>query len=1379
MQLRAVWHGGDRPFEGEAALTLRALPADAVVHGARVHLVPRSAEPGRPFEERFVLAGSPSGTDLRAGDWAVTVRTLDGVIEVDLGARRTVTRVLGPGLEQAMLAVELGGIFVDVGRRGTVLAPGDVRFTLGADGVLPAITTRTLRLFPADRSGARVDAVCVRTAPSGVTVRLGDLAPFWSRPGELAVPATSLDVGPVLQAFLARAPVRDGIADVPLVLHSDALARLDVVVEVDHLRRASALPDGLPEATLTFGAAGVSQGVQPLQLRLPPGARVAAGDTTGSVVGSFAATRLAALDPAAAPGPDGTAAVPLAGPGMVATPLVLQESTAIVGVDLRLAATTADAVVDLLLREDDGGRPTGRDLMARPLPVPLSRAAQGGLTWVTATLPDPLRLVAGSTVWLVAQCQDGEAVWATAPAPAPAAPAPGAITALVSADGGFSWRDAGGTGGPVLAAAGARWQPATFRMPVALRVGTSGVDVPLTRFEPLGRLELDLGLPELGPAVTAAAAAAGPAPHPTGELLTDGALREWTSVGRDLGTPASLRTSGDATALAVSPDGTTAWIGTSAVVADVIVPAVEAVDLACGERTPPIPLPRVEPAAGATGVTGVTVLAVHPGGRRLYAGVGAVLAVVDPDAGTAAAVPLPRRVTGLATSPSGDLLYVAFDERAPGDVPALVAYATDALDDVALTGADPASARRATADLPDGLRPLALATPGTGPTATGTSSTSSGTGPTGTGPTASVAVLCDRADQAAGSAVLLFGAALDRVAEPVELHAGLPRALALSRSGSQVAVVSASAGDGDPSRLVLVDLASPGTPAGVDLDGEPVAVALDPDEPIAYAALQGGTVVPVDLGPSPVARAGVDAQVGTVAGLAVVGDGAAVALASRPSVDTGVHLIGSHDQAVTVIPVGVPVPQAWTVVSGRVRPWCAPGYGRATLLGALPRETPDQRSTVLAQVVPAPAGAPVELGFDALADRSPRGPACVAEVRWLGSGCSPGRVDTVPIREVDPADPAAAGRAGDPALRLLRHGARLTAPADAAQAEVRFVVPPGRIAAVGGVSLAAVAGALADPGLRRLADGTGGASSGPGWTVVSGGPPTVDLVDDAVRLSAGGRQELVLEQVTAVPAAADVTLTLRGRPAVGPDPVRVELRWTTAAAAPTGVPGEAVLVLPSGPGDLDLVAGRTRVPEGIAAAAVRVVVPAGGSLDVQEIGLDAVNAVPVPWRFTAQAPGQLAVREVTVRYDVRPVPPPGAPTSGRCPPSAPDGRRPDPDEPCCDCPGAGTPGDGTATARTVAVIPVLALGPGAAPEPSLPRVAGIGRRRLQRLASRGLGTADRVARLDAAQVRGVLPGVGRDVALRLVVAARDAAADAREDGDRDGDGDGDGVTIAG
>ncbi|MDQ4025427.1 MAG: hypothetical protein M3217_08050, partial [Actinomycetota bacterium] len=547
MRLTAAHSAGPDPFEGDLTVHLHGLPPDAVVRSARVKLVPAVPldEDEEPFTYRL-LPGDAEGHGF-------TVTSGAGYAEVDLHARRTLRHVAGSWDQGTTLQADAGGLFLKIAADGTIAGPDDEELILDmgesagvqdtVESDVPGVTVSRFRLS-ALRGAPGVDEVTIRSVATNVSVRAGSLPPFWTRVGELAAEVTTPDFAAILQEALRTAEVVNGSTRVALTVHSDALCRLDVECEVEYERSQSALPAGLPEATFAFDHGSLATGSPaPLSVELPVGAIVTPGATAGRLTGAFESSRVLA-------GALGAVSPPFfvkIAPGRSqAHPLEAAADERISGLDLLLRAAPAGASLDLTLVSDADGKPWDQPLLARPVNVRVTRAPSGTATWIGAALPADVRLDAGRRYWVVLQCLDGEAEWGCESGPSEA---PGLHTSI---DEGLSWRPSAAVGadGPLVAFVRLRKVPETFEMPVRLEVGEpSRIDVAhlgtprvagaaklvaLDRFAPLGRLELDLNLPELGAALDGTATEALPAACPAVEHLSNGDFRTWVTEEEEL-----------------------------------------------------------------------------------------------------------------------------------------------------------------------------------------------------------------------------------------------------------------------------------------------------------------------------------------------------------------------------------------------------------------------------------------------------------------------------------------------------------------------------------------------------------------------------------------------------------------------------------------------------------------------------------------------------------------------------------------------------------------------------------------------------------------------------------------------------------------------------
>lgn len=541
MKMHDCYWGSDDPFEGDRMLWLRSLPAEARVTKATLVLTPVTPSNGKRFKETFVFNATVGADELNAEDWGVNkIPEEPGpFVEVDFHARRTLAAVRGiqgsnignvPGTETlgASLQVDMGGSYVGIANDGTFMAPDKTPWvvTLSSEETeatpLPGLTVNKFRLSasqdPANLEDTTLEVtkVTIRPIPTNVSVRLGQMAPFWTRLGELAIGETSPDFADVLNAFLVEAQIENGFYAIPFVVHSDTIARLDVTLDIDYVIEQPVLPPHLPEVTIPYNFStvpGVDEALTTVSL--PREAIPVSGGRTGAQVrGEFESTRVAS-------GPIGEE--PTAFPVLVspkcalAQPLKSGIEIAVTGIDLPLANTQPGlAGLHVAIQSDADGKPSGEVLTNAEVRV--EKPLPGQSAWGTATLPSEFRVLPGVRYWLALQSQVGQAYWNVIPGTADE-------PALQSSrDGGLSWRMATepGVTAPLAALFRLRDTPDRFTVPVQLQIGKGAHAVRhwLDEFAPLGRVEFSFDLAEklseylAGPAVLS--------PCGTGELLTNG-----------------------------------------------------------------------------------------------------------------------------------------------------------------------------------------------------------------------------------------------------------------------------------------------------------------------------------------------------------------------------------------------------------------------------------------------------------------------------------------------------------------------------------------------------------------------------------------------------------------------------------------------------------------------------------------------------------------------------------------------------------------------------------------------------------------------------------------------------------------------------------------
>jgi hypothetical protein len=511
------YFGGGDPFEGDRKIWLYSLPAGARVTKVAVILTPAKGA-SNLFEE---IINFPVGKD--QGDWSATKAKGSGFCDVDFHARRTLVDITGSGgdatgsVVEAELQVDIGGTLVSIAEDGTFFTPDKIKKMVKLNGKysLPSLTVNKIRLFN-DLASLNVQSVTIRSVPTNVSVRLGDKPPFWMRLGELASSQTSPDFAAVLNAFLTDAAVQDGYYQIPFVMHSDTIARLDVQLDIDYVIEESVLPSYLPEITLPYGYSslpGVHESL--LAVRLPRDAKPVSG-TGGRVQGTFDSSRVAFGDIGESEEKDTLVVSPECS---LACPIQLDRETPVNGIDLPLANTDPGlAGLHLALQEDADGTPSGKILTEAEVKV--ARPVPGDSAWGSAQLPAEFRFEKNKRYWLVVQSLNGQALWTVEPC------GEAAVALQASTNGGFSWRPAATDTGlkPLQARFRLRFAPEQFSIPVKLQIGRrkDAKRVSFAQFSPLGRVEFAMDFAEeLGQFLASSEVAS---PYVKGDLLVNGSF---------------------------------------------------------------------------------------------------------------------------------------------------------------------------------------------------------------------------------------------------------------------------------------------------------------------------------------------------------------------------------------------------------------------------------------------------------------------------------------------------------------------------------------------------------------------------------------------------------------------------------------------------------------------------------------------------------------------------------------------------------------------------------------------------------------------------------------------------------------------------------------
>jgi YVTN family beta-propeller protein len=1362
MNLRVDFPGEMIRFEGDRTVMLRRLPLGAKVQRARVTVTPVAA-PGRaPFEELLTFTGD-------VGESGMTKVAQAGFVEVDFHARRTLAAVAGPNVSGSQLLVDPGGgVFMAVAENGgLVTQDDDQNYLVPAAGVLPGLTVQKFRLqlLPPAVASPNTSQVTVRTAPTNVSLALGQLPAFWVRPGQLIQPETSDDFADILQLFLNEAEVKDGYYDIPLVIHSDALTRLNVSVAMEFTVEQSALPEGVNDVALPYSHATTANTESAMiQVALPVGAQVT--DASVSVLGSFEASRVAV-------GPVGpvepVAAVPILAGGQ-AQPILLTKMVAATAVDLLLSCTTQAAVLNLNVLADVDGKPFGDALLPKPVAIEIDRDVAATATWISAKLPQMFQFPANERVWLVVQAREGEAAWHTVAASSAVAEAD-RIGLQYSTTAGLSWRaskreganaagDSRADDGRLTGLFRLRHVPSEFQMPLSVLVGAGDAAVPvsLDRFTAQGRIDFTVDFPEFVSAINQAGQAMGTA-VPQGEQLQNGDFAHWTTVGDRIGEPQPLSENiAGFSMMAIAPNGEWAFLGggsDNATFLSLPLHRTFSSDL-------PIPSSRQH-------------LAISRDSQRIYLVRGFdELSVIEAQSREriGEAVPTSAQVECLALSLDGRYLYLGSTRFSPrhgevavidtGILEGLLRHGRQFSLNDALVGQIP---------LEEDTRPTSMAV-----------------SPDGRRLWVAANQIGSEGSLLPGKLYMIDTASHQPPTESLEVG-NEPADVALTPDGRWVLIAHSSddtVAVVDAARLRQVNRLSLPKPAGTTL--WPMAVEVSPDGRRAFVANQNNQSISV-----------IDLATAQVADPLVIGrtDAGGMDTAVTPAGD---RLYVAVDNAITpgifFLPLGRQFPDSWMLTQGFATPFpFGEPFHLTAVLGPFTeaeREARPARPSALSQVVAATAGSSYDFSFWGIAEAD----GATAEIIWRGGSCSLQRIDRVPVQI---AEPTKIRTSRQNITELQLHRARLQAPAGTTQAEIRFMVPTEKRAIIDSVSFQATAETVSN-GDFLLVNEEGEVA---GWELLPATAVGFTILPDeaGTQLSNAGGQPVALVQRFPVTTGQDFILLCQGEMVsqlAGREAARVELHWLDAQTTPMG----NITSLPIQPGETEHRLQAT-VPTAVTQAELHLVIPPASTLSVRQLSFVPVQLVMVPVQFLAQAPGDLTVTGFRVAYDTHTASAAPTPAAGLCPPTPP-GRRPDGKSgcvcswcatPCCDAcadeaagahdhaaPVAG-PVRALAQVRrmtrplTVSRAPLLAqaalvrepVAVVALPRPVLPvvepvvavvpltAIQGIGERRAAVLTELGIDSIARLATAVPEFIDAALPGVSLRMAQEFVAEARELA----------------------
>lgn len=517
MILRDRYPGKNTLFVGDRTLVLQSIPAGASILSARITVTPVNVEGQKgPSEDSISFAeGSDVGRVNGQQDrFATKTQVPDRWVEVDFHGRRTLVSVDVNQRLDTILQVDIGGgTFIEINRNGAFKAPEDSDlFVIPGpsptpddpdiiSASLPGLTVAGFKLTNSTDddppNNPDITEITIRNVASNVSLRLGELPPFWIHLGEMIESATTPDFTELLQSVLADAKRVNGFYVVPLILHTDSPARFNIETEIEYQRQVNVLPQGLNEVVMTYDFNGPPKAdADLLKVLVPANARVIPGKTGGRVIGAFEESRIIH-------GPVGDVVSDVSieiSPGVAQARIAtLENALTASAVDFLIAPVDELVQLQLDFREDLDGKPGNHSLLQAPIEFGLDRKKASGPTWVSVTLPQGFRFeerVGSRRLWIIVQSLNGRAEWRANPL------SDEEIGMQHSRDGGLSWRETRLAGKGVNALFRLRHTPDRFQVPIQLQVGSGeqARTVLLDRFQPMGRVDFALDFPEVAEA---------------------------------------------------------------------------------------------------------------------------------------------------------------------------------------------------------------------------------------------------------------------------------------------------------------------------------------------------------------------------------------------------------------------------------------------------------------------------------------------------------------------------------------------------------------------------------------------------------------------------------------------------------------------------------------------------------------------------------------------------------------------------------------------------------------------------------------------------------------------------------------------------------------
>ncbi|MGZ5482043.1 MAG: helix-hairpin-helix domain-containing protein [Pyrinomonadaceae bacterium] len=1270
---------GNVAFEGDRTFKWRAIPANAKVLSAIAKITPVESTPGNAFLELLTFKDGSGDFGATKADGTAANRPW---VEVDFHKRRTLARVTGefgaitsPDVGGCTLQVDVGGgTYVEINPNGAFKTPNDPPnsfFTLEGNAAdLPGLTVAKLKATSRTATPPLLTTLLVRSVPTQVSLRVGDLPPFFTHAGEMTSAETTPNFAAVLQAALTTAQIENGFYDLPITVHSDSIARLKIDLEIEVLAQQDVLPEAVREIALPFDVSTLSNSkAAELSIKVPSNSRVVAAQTSARVRGSFTETRIA-FGPTGVDKP--TAAVEVSTAYSQAqvfsvenerSPIAIDHEVSAVAVDLLLESLTPSARLQLDIRGDFDGKPDEIPLLPQPVEFRIEQQAGKSATWTSVPLPSEFLFAKAqdtpSRYWLLVQSLEGTAAWSVVEVPkgdlkgASDSTNSEVLNVQRTRDGGLSWQEAPlmpdslrnketKVTPPFIALFRLRDKPKSFKMPIRLEIGSGDEAVPKTleRFEPLGRVDFTLDT-ELADGINEFLATSA-ATVPETEHLLNADFEKWSRIGDEPIPQPSVSLRAPADAVAFSPDGTLAYVLDQGKE-----PFLLIVDVACNKEL-------TEKAIGLAPLQSPRALVISPDGTRAYAINAASLRVVDLIANQTAAgvfsLDLEQEEQGahdLAISPDGRFLYIANLRTVVSGGPTTKFNRIRVIDtarlEQQLTSGDVQAGVQTTHDVSTDLSQIQS------PPAVATS-------PDGT-------VLYLVIDRGTGGNGLVTRVDTNTFAlKGANLPVGPePNSIAVAPNGARVVVANA----GTANALTIID---PGTDTVVPmpLADAPSDVAISADAARAYVLFRKdpNSIGIIDVNRRIVVKA-FDAQpndglVRSILALAPAEDHIYALLANRPSMFS--------------VQLGRRLPVEWQITSGEVLPVCLPSpFHQVAVLGSptLP--------TSISQVVPVAQSVAYEFHFWGIAvEPQTDEPPAIAEVLWLNSACGLLQTDSIPIEMVDFDGDVQlreflrfAGIAGEQRAPLVFHRLTtrkvnseiqpLTAPAGAEQAEVRFTVGKTAGAAIDLVSLSATSEQTANGDFKQQKDGRL-----EGWTLVPEMPLGFTVVSTAegIQLINAGADTVQLIQTVAAKSEEPFSIEFQGKATstTSSENPHIALHWLKADGSVVGEPTK-LQILATG---LDAASAGGTVPRDTTQVEIHLVVPAKTTLEAERVSLQYPRTTIVPVKFVSESPGDLSVSDVRIAFEtIEPEAPP-IPGRGLCTATAP-GREPGQKGDSCYC----------------------------------------------------------------------------------------------------------------